>query len=223
MIQVTLPPADVAQYRHWEPIPALEEWAKAAWEWQATWAPHTLSKLMEATPRAMTVQQHLEAHFGDLNDRCWAMLDQISQHRMSLMPAGLTAQQTADAEREARQQAAGIVRAEWVEIPKEVPHPAYDPELDTEMFTVGDLEYTSREEIVEGVTWAVQSATSPDDLTPMEMTVRDLQHLLDHRLRRVERHLVFNDAHQWARATHKKLGHAPEKLLPLLTYPAPPY
>jgi len=223
MIQVTLPDLVVAPYRHLETIPYLEEWGHEAWLWQATWAPYTLAKLMNSTPGGTSVEAHVTSHFQTVNDRCWEMKDQITQTQTAALDAHLSGQQRQAAQQRIEEQAEAIVRAEWVQIPKEVPFPAYDPEIDPEMFLVGELEYVGKAELVEGVVWSVQNATSLDQPTPVNMTVADLQATLDHRLSRLERHLVFSDAKRWAQQAIKKMAPKPEALVNLAQYPVPPY
>ena len=223
MIQVTLPDLVVAPYRHLETVPYLEEWAHEAWLWQATWAPYTLAKLMSATPAGTSVEDHVTRHFQTVGDRCWEMVGQITQTQTAALPANLSGQERQSAESGVQTEAEAIVRAEWVQIPKEVPFPAYDPEIDPEMFLVGELEYVGKAELVEGVVWSVQNATSLDQPTPVNMTVGDLQAVLDRRLSRLERHLVFSDASRWAQQAIKKMKPKPEALVDLAAYPVPPY
>lgn len=222
MIQLTLPTPEVAPLRCWEPVPALEEWAMAAWQWQAMWAPFTLAKLMRRTPQNTTAVEHVSAHFNEIGERCWAMWTQIKDHKMSGLPPALGERQMRQAEHEIDIRAAQMVRAEWVQIPKEVDYPAYDPNLDCEMFEMAGLEYLGRAEMAEAVIWAATKATDPGQRTPALMTVDDLQHALDHRLSRAERHLVFTEAALWARRAHKA-GSAPRRLRGLLAYPIPAY
>ena len=59
------------------------------------------------------------------------------------------------------------------------------------MFLIGELECAGRCELAEAVLWAVEHAASPDQPKPAGVSVAGLQHLLDQRLARVERHLVF--------------------------------
>ena len=223
MIQLTLPAPEVAPLRHLEPVPALEEWALAAWEWQATWTPYSLGKLMRRTPAGTATQDHVTAHFNEVGDRCWAMWAQIKDHQTRALPPGLGGPQMRRAEREIDRQAAQMVLGEWVQIPKEVDYPAYDPALDCEMFEISGLEYLGRAELADGVIWAATQATSPHQRTPALMTVADLQHTLDHRISRAERHLVFTQAAQWARRATKSTQTAPEGLRGLLAYPIPAY
>ena len=223
MIQLTLPAPEVAPLRCWEPVPDLEEWALAAWQWQAMWAPFTLAKLMRRTPTGTATEDHVTAHFNRIGERCWAMWTQITEHQMSALPTGLGEHQMRHAEREIDRLAAQMVRAEWVQIPKEVDYPAYDPALDCEMFEISGLEHLGRAELADGVIWAAVQATGPDQATPAQMTVADLQHALDHRISRAERHMVFTQAAQWARRTAKATQTAPEGLRGLLAYPIPAY
>ena len=223
MIQLTLPAPEVAPMVCWEPVPALEEWALAAWEWQAMWTPFTLGKLMRRTPTGTATEDHVAAHFNEIGSRCWAMWAQIADHQTQALPPGLGEHQMRRARREIDRRAAQMVRAEWVQIPKEVDYPAYDPALDCEMFEISGLEHLGRAELADGVIWAAAQATDPEQATPALMTVADLQHALDHRISRVERHLVFTEAAQWARRTAKSAHGAPEGLRGLLAYPIPVY
>ena len=223
MIQLTLPAPEVAPLRCWEPVPALEEWALAAWEWQAMWTPYSLGKLMRRTPAGTATQDHVAAHFNEIGRRCWAVWTQIKDHQARALAPGLGEQQMRHAEREIDRQAAQMVLGEWVQIPKEVDYPAYDPALDCEMFEISGLEYLGRAELAEGVIWAATQATSADQRTPAQMTVAGLQHALDHRISRAERHLVFTQAALWARRTSERAKGAPEGLRGLLAYPIPAY
>ncbi|MYG97916.1 MAG: hypothetical protein F4020_10705 [Gammaproteobacteria bacterium] len=222
MIKVTLPPPEVAPLRRLDP-PPLEEWAHTAWEWQAMWARFSLASLMRLTPAGTATTDHVCAHFNQVGDRCWEMWSQIKHHQTSALPTALSGPQRHRVDREIDKQAALAVASEWIQIPKEVAYPAWDPHLDCEMFETAGLEYLGRTELADAVIWATANATDLNQQTPALLTVEGLQHSLDHRLTRAERHLVFSDAAQWARREAARAGRAPERLQALLRYPVPVY
>ena len=222
MIKVTLPPPEVAPLRCLDP-PPLEEWAHTAWEWQAMWAPFTLARLMRRTPAGTSTTDHVCAHFNQVGDRCWEMWGQIKHHQTSALPAALSDPERQRAEQEIDKQAALAVAGEWIQIPKEVDFPAWDPHLDCEMFETEGLEYLGRTELADSVIWAAANATDPDQQTPALLTVEALQHALDHRITRAERHLVFSEAALAARREADRSGRAPQRLQSLAGYPVPVY
>ncbi|MCQ3811828.1 MAG: hypothetical protein KTV68_14875 [Acidimicrobiia bacterium] len=71
------------------------------------------------------------------------------------------------------------------------------------MLLIDELEYAGRCELAEAVLWAIEHAAGSDQPTPAGVSVAGLQHLLDQRLARVERHLVFTEASRLARAKTK--------------------
>lgn len=223
MIQVTLPAPEVAPLRRLEPVLPLEEWAHAAWQWQAMWAPYSLGRLTRRTPEGTAASDHLSAHFNEVGARCWQMWDQITTHRTGALPAAMSGPNRRRAEQEIERLAAQMVAGEWVHTAKEVDFPAWDPHLDCEMFETEGLEYLGRVELAEAVVWAAANATDAQQQTPALLTVEGLQHALDHRLSRAERHLVFSDAAQWTKREAAKAGERPERLRSLLEYPAPVY
>ncbi|MYB08765.1 MAG: hypothetical protein F4Y28_02140 [Acidimicrobiia bacterium] len=220
---MTLPAPEVAPLRRLEPVPPLEEWAHAAWQWQAMWAPFSLGRLTRRTPPGTATSDHLCAHFNEIGARCWQMWDQITSHQTSALPAAMSGPDRRSAEREIDRLAAQMVAGEWVQIPKEVPFPAWDPHLDCDMFETEPLEYLGRTELAEAVVWTAANAADPQQKTPALLTVAELQEALDHRLSRAERHLVFSEAAQWAKREAAKTGDRPERLRSLLEYPAPVY
>lgn len=127
-----------------------------AWVHLAMWCPQSLRQLEEST-------ESVPMHFWRLNRKIALMRETVTANLRRSHP-NRSRQQMAD-------QAAALVRAEWVTVPKETPEPVWVPEAAMDI-TSTQWRWWQWPGLEDGELWArrlLEAATDPD-LTREELT-----------------------------------------------------
>ena len=179
-----------------------------AWEWLAAWCPTELAKIPP---------NDVYDHFRQKNDRIReahrAMLEWLLVHK----PQGADPDEWED---EAYDQAWAAVRAEWIEMKKEVEEPVYDTDW------IDDIENTTVLQLAELAGHVMNFVAHRPNLkwpkwtTYWGMDINRMRDILHHQLTPLQRHLVYSEA---KRLVHARDLHTDPNYQALAQYPTPNY
>ena len=199
--------------RCWLPWPrgdrlAMGDNGLLAWEWLAAWCPGELAKIP---------QDDVHAHFRQINDHIRQAFQAMLEWQLARKPQGADPEEWEDA---AYEHAWAAVRAEWIELKKEVEEPVYDPDW------IGDLENTVVMQIEELAGYVMDFVSHRPNLkwpkwtTYWGMGIDGMRDILHQQLTPLQRHLVYSEA---KRQVHDTCLHTDPNYQALAHYPTPNY